>query len=92
MTREATAYTAVMEVQVRLFGPSADALGAAHVTVRVEGEVTCLTLRTALGRDVPALTPYLDAGRFAVNHAFARESQRIRPGDEVALIAMVSGG
>ena len=31
-------------------------------------------------------------GRFAVNHAFAHESQRLRANDEIALIAMVGGG
>jgi molybdopterin converting factor small subunit len=32
------------------------------------------------------------AGRLAVNHAFAGDAQRVRPSDEIALIAMVSGG
>lgn len=88
------------DVVVRLFGPAADALGAPSVTVAVPlgalhtgaGEVTCGALRKALLREVPALRPFVETGRIAVSHAFARDARRILPDEEVALIAMVGGG
>lgn len=86
------AYTATMQVTVRLLGPSADAMGASSVSLAIEGEVTCASLRTLLAERAPAIEPFLRAGRFAVNHTFASESQRLRDDDEVALISMVSGG
>lgn len=81
-----------MEFTVRLFGPSADAVGAPSVVVAVEGEATCGVLRRTLGQRYPALEPMTKAGRLAVNHAFASDAQRVRPSDEIALIAMVGGG
>jgi molybdopterin converting factor small subunit len=81
-----------MEFTVRLFGPSADAAGAPSVTVTIEGEVTCGLLRRMLGQRYPSLAPMVKGGRLAVNHAFAGDAQRVRPSDEIALIAMVGGG
>ncbi len=81
-----------MEFTVRLFGPGALAIGASSVAVTIEGEATCAALRKALIRDHPPLAALVKGGRLAVNHAFAAETQRVRAGDEIALIAMVSGG
>lgn len=81
-----------MEFTVRLFGPSADAVGAPAVTVAVEGEATCGSVRRTLAQRYPVLAPMVKSGRLAVNHAFAGDAQRVRPGDEIALIAMVGGG
>lgn len=77
---------------MRLFGPGADAVGSSSVAVSIEGEATCADLRRALGAAYPPLAPLVQAGRLAVNHAFAADGQRVRATDEIALIAMVSGG
>lgn len=81
-----------MEVRVLLFGPEADALGRREAPVEVPEPVTCARLKDALRRAHPALAPYLPAGRVAVNASFASPETRIAPGDEVALIGLVSGG
>jgi molybdopterin converting factor small subunit len=81
-----------MRCAVRLFGPSADSVGASEISVEIEGEATCSAVRRAIVAQYPGLERFVRAGRIAVNHAFAAETQRIRAGDEVALIAMVSGG
>ncbi len=83
-----------MEVTVLLFGPAAMALGKDRATVSTHAATTVAELLRLLGANHAALTPYvaLGVGRLAVNHAFASSGQTIGPHDEVALIAMVSGG
>lgn len=81
-----------MRVRVLLFGAEAAAVGASVAEVELEGERTCQDLKGALGRGYPALAPFLPGGRVAVNSEFAATNRVIGPGDEVALIGMVSGG
>lgn len=77
-----------------LFGPAAIALGKDRAIVRTHAAATVADLLRLLGADHPALAPYVafGVGRLAVNRAFASSGQTIRSSDEVALIAMVSGG
>lgn len=79
-------------VTVRLFGAEAQAAGQRAVAVVLNRATTCADLRRALAETIPALQPFLDHARFAVNHAFADESDLVELGDEVALIGRVSGG
>lgn len=81
-----------MEVRVLLFGPEADAMRRREAIVEVEQPVTCEALRRALQESHPALGPFLAGARFALNSEFAHAESVVRPGDEVALIGMVSGG
>ena len=82
-----------MEVSVLLFGPAAQTVGRREVVVAMaDASPTCAALRVRLGEVEPKLAPLLDHCRLAVNHAFASDDQRIGPGDEVALIGLVSGG
>lgn len=77
-------------MRVLLFGGEALALGRGSVEVRVPAGATVADVRAVLASTHPAL-----AGahvRIAVNHAFAGEQRRIDPGDEVAVIGLVSGG
>ncbi|MEN0020615.1 MAG: MoaD/ThiS family protein [Planctomycetota bacterium] len=46
----------------------------------------------SLGKASEALRESLRTSRLAVNHEFAGGDTVIRPGDEVALVGMVSGG
>lgn len=81
-----------MTVVVKLFGPQARAAGRPQLAVELPPEATCKELRQKLRQVAPWLAGHLTASRFAVNHAFANEAQPLQPGDEVALIGMVSGG
>ena len=79
-------------VRVLLFGAEAAAMGAASVSVAVESGCTCEVLRECLAGEHAALRPFLKTARFAVNSEFAAPGRAVGPGDEVALIGMVSGG
>ena len=81
-----------MVVRVLLFGPYADAVGAASVSVTLAGEPTCAAVREGLARGHPALVGMMTGARFAVNGRFADERGVVREADEVALIGLVSGG
>lgn len=79
-------------VNVLLFGPEARALGAGGARVRLGAGGNCGQLKDALGREHPALAPFLRTARFAVNSEFVPPDYVVREGDEIALIGMVSGG
>lgn len=82
-----------MECTVRLFGPFTHAVQRDEVKVQIdEGAPTVAALRKRLAEAEPALGPLLRVSRFAVNHEFAAEEQRLGPNDEIALIGLVSGG
>jgi molybdopterin converting factor small subunit len=82
-----------MQVAVKLFGPAAQRVGSREVRITLDGErPTCQDLRAALAHAQPSLGDMLPVSRFAVNQEFAGDDEPVRSGDEVALIAMVSGG
>jgi molybdopterin converting factor small subunit len=82
-----------MSIEVLLFGPAAEAAKTDRLPVPIEAApVTCVELRQQLAAQVPALSKYLPSSRFAVNHSFVSDTHAIQPGDEVALIGLVSGG
>lgn len=78
---------------VLVFGPLADAVGAAAVEVHCPTDrPTCAELRRALQEQHRSLAPLLVPCRLAVNHAFVPDARIINPGEELALIGFVSGG
>ncbi|MEI8195309.1 MAG: MoaD/ThiS family protein [Phycisphaerae bacterium] len=82
-----------MTCTVKIFGPLAAAAGDRELVVQTDqNQLTCTQLRALLTRQIPQISALLPACRFAINHAYAEESQVIRPEDEVALIGLVSGG
>lgn len=81
-----------MTVRVRLFGPEARALGRGEVAIEAAPGTTCAQLRSDLRARYPQLQDSLSHARFAINSEFADEAREIEPGDEVALIGLVSGG
>jgi molybdopterin converting factor small subunit len=81
-----------MTIRVLLFGPEAAAAGRDRVEVEAPADPTCHELRERIGAACPALRPLLPAARFAINAEFAAMDAVVRPGDEVALIGLVSGG
>lgn len=81
-----------MEIDVLLFGPASDAAGADRVRLSLHEGCSAADALAILAERQPRLRPFVECGRLAVNHAFAPPATLLRPGDEVALIAMVSGG
>ncbi len=82
-----------MDVVVKLFGPAEELARRNEVTVTLSvQDATCSALRSVLASAEPRLAPLLPGCRFAVNHGFASDDLVIEPEDEVALIALVSGG
>ncbi|MEX0886391.1 MAG: MoaD/ThiS family protein [Phycisphaeraceae bacterium] len=82
-----------MQVTVKLFGPQAQLAGCETLTLTLDApQPTCGDLRIALADAAPPLAPSLPASRFAVNHEYVPDDQRISTDDELALIGMISGG
>ncbi len=81
-----------MDVTVLLFGPASTAAGTDRVTVCLESDHTVGSLRDALAAQYPALEVVLTWGRIAVNQKYAPSITVIKADDEVALVALVSGG
>lgn len=78
---------------VKLFGPAAQRAGTRQVRLTLVGDsATCAAVKSALSAAAPALADVLPASRLAVNHEFAADDAPVSAGDEVALVAMVSGG
>jgi molybdopterin converting factor small subunit len=81
-----------MKVSVLLFGPAAALVNARQITVETAPGASVAALRRAIVEQYARLTDLVSAGRLAVNSAFLPESTTLSPDDEVALIALVSGG
>ncbi|MFN0136834.1 MAG: MoaD/ThiS family protein [Phycisphaerae bacterium] len=75
-----------------LFGPAARAVGASSIELNVQALPTLALIRSRLSVESPALEPFLSAGRFAVNQRYVSDETEVSECDEIALIAMVSGG
>jgi molybdopterin converting factor subunit 1 len=76
---------------VRLFAGLRDIAGDELVR-DVPEPATVDAVWTALAREWPALAPYRDSVSCAVNAEYARFSDSVREGDEVAFMPPVSGG
>lgn len=81
-----------MHLSVRLFAVLRDLAGTDRLTVELPEGCRACDLRAAVGRQVPALAPHLEAARVAIDLQFAPESAPIRADQELALIPPVSGG
>jgi molybdopterin converting factor small subunit len=80
-----------MQFRVLLFGPAAAAAGTNQITLESASPLTAAATLERLAEN-PRLRPLLQGARLAVNHAFVSPDHPITGRDEVALIAMVSGG
>jgi molybdopterin converting factor small subunit len=81
-----------MTVHVLLFGAEASTLGRSSVEIDIGADASCRAVKERLAQAFPAIAPFVRVGRLAVNSEFASPDRQVRPGDEVALIGMVSGG
>jgi len=82
----------VMETRVLLFGPPAIAAGVGFISITTERKPTCAEVLGKIDERFPRLRSYLGSARVAVNGEYGDEHTIVEPGDEVALICMVSGG
>jgi molybdopterin converting factor small subunit len=81
-----------VDVHILLFGPAQRIAEQSSITVRVDGTPTCHAVRQAVAVADPRLADFVAQARLAVNQKLAPENSLVCPGDEVALIGMVSGG
>lgn len=79
-------------MKIRLFAVLREHAGQDGLDLDVPAGTTAGALKELVRTAVPALGPYLDATRVAVNLAFAPADQPIQPADDVALIPPVGGG
>lgn len=79
-------------VTVLFFGAAADRAGIRESGVAVDAASTLEELWASLVDRLPDLEPMKRNLVFAVNQRFADATDRVVPGDEVALLPPVSGG
>ena len=80
-----------MQIPVLLFASYADAFGATSIELSLEPDATVADLLAKV-KMMAAGAVLPPAPLVAVNQTFAAAGQRIRAGDEVALIPPVAGG
>ncbi len=80
-----------MKVDVLLFASLKDELGPS-VSIEVAEPATVASLREALAAAYPVVARFGPRAKAAVNEAWARETDAVRPGDTVALLPPVAGG
>ncbi len=81
-----------MQLTIRLFATLRERLGAPQVTLDLPEEATVADLLEHLARRYPQALASLHSVLVSVNLEYAERSQRLHPGDEVALFPPVSGG
>jgi molybdopterin converting factor subunit 1 len=79
-------------VTVLYFAGARDAAGAEEEQLPVGESLTVARLLEQIFLRHPALAPHREHLRVAVNREFARDEDRVWPGDEIALIPPVAGG
>jgi molybdopterin converting factor subunit 1 len=81
-----------MQIRVLAFARLREIVGAPERIVEVPEEARIDDVWSALAADFPALLDERFAVRAARNGQLARFDERVRDGDEVALLPPVSGG
>lgn len=79
-------------MKVLLFGAEADRAGARFVMIEPPNEPGADAVKAAVEAAAPALRGHLGSCRVACNSSFAGPALRVQPGDELAIIGLVSGG
>ena len=81
-----------MNVRVRLFAAARQAAGCETVELDLPQGATIGELRRRLAGQLPQMSGLLGQVMFAIDTEYARDSDEIRPGADVACIPPVSGG
>ncbi len=69
-----------------------DVLGAGELTLPLPASCTAAELLSRVCDQFPALVPYRASLRMAINGSYVADGDRVKAGDEVALIPPVAGG
>lgn len=80
------------KVTILLFASLRDAAGRRTLGLALPSGATVADLKEALVAEHPALAPWLEAVKVAVDHEYAGEGDVIPENAEIALIPPVSGG
>jgi molybdopterin converting factor subunit 1 len=81
-----------MRVNVRLFARLRELVGTGETTCEVAPGATVQDVWNVLRRQHPVIEPYAESLSAAVNAEYARMTQSVNEGDEVAFLPPVSGG
>ncbi len=81
-----------MRIQVKLFALLREIAGTDTIALEVPEAAHAGQALQALSRQHPALQPYLENVRLALNMDFVDEAAGLQEGDELHLIPPVSGG
>jgi molybdopterin synthase catalytic subunit len=81
-----------LRVSVRLFAGLTDVVGQREIVMELRDGATIDQLRDQLGREYPAVVPFLPTLVCAVDDEYVPASHALREGDDVSLIPPVSGG
>ena len=81
-----------MHIQVKLFALLRETAGADTVTLELPESANAGQALQALSQSHPALRPYLENVRLALNMDFVDADAGLDDGDELHLIPPVSGG
>jgi len=81
-----------MQVTIRLFARLRQIAGASDLTRELPAGSTVETVWQALAAEYPGMAPFRRSVSAAVNAEYARFTQALADGDEVALLPPVSGG
>ncbi|MEW6512122.1 MAG: MoaD/ThiS family protein [Bacteroidota bacterium] len=79
-------------VRILLFGPIREITGVGEIALELEEASTGDAAFEALARRYPALNPWRQSLRIAVNRSYVPADHPLHPGDEVGLVPPVSGG
>ncbi len=81
-----------MRVTIRLFARLRDIVGSAELVRDVAPDATIASVWSQLTKEFPDLARYERTISTAVNADYARMTQAVSEGDEVAFLPPVSGG
>ncbi len=81
-----------MNVRVLLFAAARELAGTGQIELQLPEEATIGELRRQLAGEVPRLANLLPQVMFAVDAAYVRDEDPVRPNCEIACIPPVSGG
>ena len=79
-----------MEIEILLFGATADVVGTRRLRRTMSTEMNAAELIASLKNEYPDLTKHKLL--FSINQEYANASDVISGGDEIALFTAVSGG
>ena len=81
----------LMKIRILLFGIARDIVGKTHLDLEQPEPLDVESFKQVLEDKYPKMS-HLSYYKVAINQEFAKDSDLLKEGDEVALIPPVSGG